>query len=215
MNKPNGIVLVTGPTGSAKPPRSTRPLRTERHRRQDHHTEDPVEYDIEASYSAHRLPHRRHVRRCLRAILRKTPTLSWSAKFAISKRPKSPFRPRSPATWCLHAAHQRRPEHRHAVARHGHSPFLITATVEGILAQRLVRRVCSACREAIVPSSEMLSDWNYRRPICRPHVLSRRGCDTLQQQRIQGSRRTVRADDHERRPRDMVMRAPRATKTPR
>ena len=34
--------------------------------------------------------------------------------------------------------------------------FLITATVEAILAQRLVRRVCSQCREEVEPAEEML-----------------------------------------------------------
>jgi type IV pilus assembly protein PilB len=36
--------------------------------------------------------------------------------------------------------------------------FLITATVEAILAQRLVRRVCSQCREEVEPSEELLLD---------------------------------------------------------
>ncbi len=36
--------------------------------------------------------------------------------------------------------------------------FLITATVEAILAQRLVRRICYNCREVTVPNSEALAD---------------------------------------------------------
>jgi len=36
--------------------------------------------------------------------------------------------------------------------------FLITATVEAILAQRLVRKVCSKCREPYSPSREVLMD---------------------------------------------------------
>jgi type IV pilus assembly protein PilB len=36
--------------------------------------------------------------------------------------------------------------------------FLITATVEAILAQRLVRRVCSQCREETMPSEELIVD---------------------------------------------------------
>jgi len=35
--------------------------------------------------------------------------------------------------------------------------FLITATVEAILAQRLVRRICTQCREQVEPSDEILS----------------------------------------------------------
>src|SRR5690606_33587352 len=40
----------------------------------------------------------------------------------------------------------------------GIQPFLITATVEGILAQRLVRRICTQCREISIPSAEVLQD---------------------------------------------------------
>jgi type IV pilus assembly protein PilB len=40
----------------------------------------------------------------------------------------------------------------------GVPPFLITATVEAILAQRLVRRICSNCKEEIVPDAEVLAD---------------------------------------------------------
>jgi len=36
--------------------------------------------------------------------------------------------------------------------------FLITATVEAILAQRLVRRVCTKCREEYLPSREVMDD---------------------------------------------------------
>ncbi|NOX56093.1 MAG: Flp pilus assembly complex ATPase component, partial [Planctomycetes bacterium] len=38
----------------------------------------------------------------------------------------------------------------------GIPPFLITATVEGILAQRLVRRICTECRTQFEPSDELL-----------------------------------------------------------
>src|SRR5262249_57050717 len=37
-------------------------------------------------------------------------------------------------------------------------PFLITATVEAILAQRLVRRICTQCRDETRPTTEMLAD---------------------------------------------------------
>jgi type IV pilus assembly protein PilB len=37
----------------------------------------------------------------------------------------------------------------------GIPPFLITATVEGVLAQRLVRKICTACRTEFTPSPEI------------------------------------------------------------
>ena len=40
----------------------------------------------------------------------------------------------------------------------GIAPFMITATVESILAQRLVRRICSECRTEFEPSDELLME---------------------------------------------------------
>ena len=39
----------------------------------------------------------------------------------------------------------------------GIPPFLITATLEAILAQRLIRRICQQCREETQPSTELLA----------------------------------------------------------
>ncbi len=39
----------------------------------------------------------------------------------------------------------------------GVPPFLITATLEAVLAQRLVRKICQECREQTMPSTETLA----------------------------------------------------------
>src|SRR3974390_620116 len=44
----------------------------------------------------------------------------------------------------------------------GVEPFLITATLEGILAQRLVRKICEDCRTEFDPSPEMLMELNLK-----------------------------------------------------
>src|SRR5262249_43553025 len=44
----------------------------------------------------------------------------------------------------------------------GVEPFLLTATLEGILAQRLVRKICEDCRTEFEPSAEMLMELNLR-----------------------------------------------------
>jgi type IV pilus assembly protein PilB len=38
----------------------------------------------------------------------------------------------------------------------GLEPFLLTATVEGVVAQRLVRRICENCKDEFAPTEEML-----------------------------------------------------------
>ena len=72
----------------------------------------------------------------------------------------------------------------------GVPPFLITATVEAILAQRLVRRICAQCREEVAPTPEMLADLELTpADDRRQEVLPRPRLRRLQQHRLQGPRR--------------------------
>ena len=57
--------------------------------------------------------------------------------------------------------------------------FMITATVEAILAQRLVRRICTQCREETVVSDELLSEAGWTRDdISEKTFYKGAGCDT-------------------------------------
>ena len=44
----------------------------------------------------------------------------------------------------------------------GVEPYLITATLEAIIAQRLVRRICERCRKDFSPTEDMLMELNLR-----------------------------------------------------
>src|SRR5207253_1013872 len=60
----------------------------------------------------------------------------------------------------------------------GVEPFLITATLEGILAQRLVRKICEDCRTEFEPSPEMLMELNLRpADVAGRKFFYGRGCD--------------------------------------
>src|SRR5207248_1346500 len=60
----------------------------------------------------------------------------------------------------------------------GLETYLITATLEGILAQRLVRRICEDCRTEFNPSQEMLMELNLRADDVRgKKFYYGRGCD--------------------------------------
>ena len=60
----------------------------------------------------------------------------------------------------------------------GLEPFLITATLEGVLAQRLVRKICVDCRTEFEPSAEMLMELNLRPEDVRgKQFFYGRGCD--------------------------------------
>ena len=45
-----------------------------------------------------------------------------------------------------------------SAAKRAASPLLLTATLEAVLAQRLVRKICPACREQTMPSTETLAE---------------------------------------------------------
>ena len=56
--------------------------------------------------------------------------------------------------------------------------FLITATLEAILAQRLVRRICAQCRDEIIPSDDLLYELGLSRDTLGDKKFFRgRGCD--------------------------------------
>ena len=75
--------------------------------------------------------------------------------------------------------------------------FLITATVEAILAQRLVRKVCMQCREEYTPPREILEDLELNLGASpRSPVLPWGGLRGVQQHGLQRPRGLVRADDH-------------------
>src|SRR6185369_12793015 len=60
----------------------------------------------------------------------------------------------------------------------GVQPFLITSTVEAILAQRLVRRVCVGCKEEVQPSAEVLVDLDLKPEQIKGKKFYRgKGCD--------------------------------------
>ena len=79
--------------------------------------------------------------------------------------------------------------------------FLITATLEAILAQRLVRRICTQCREPIPPTDEMLAGVGpgTARTSKGKTFFRGKGCDGCNNTGLQGPLGPVRADDDERR----------------
>ena len=102
IRRPNGIVLVTGPTGCGKTTTLYGAL-NELNVIEDKliTTEDPVEYEIEGIVQ---IPIDASIgntfAQCLRRSCGRTRTRSWWARSATWRRPRSPCRPRSPGTWC-------------------------------------------------------------------------------------------------------------------
>ena len=159
MHKPNGIVLVTGPTGSGKTTtlysalcelnEITEKIIT---------TEDPVEYDIDGIIQ---IPIDSEIgntfAQCLRSILRQDPDKILVGEIRDLETAEIAVQASLTGHLVFSTLHTN--DAAGTVTRlkdMGIPTFMITATVEAILAQRLVRRICSQCREETEPSEAVL-----------------------------------------------------------
>ena len=161
IKRPNGIVLVTGPTGSGK----TTTLYSALNELNDIETkiittEDPIEYDIEGIIQVPVNPDIQVTfANVLRAILRHDPDTVLVGE--IRDYETAEIAVQSALTGHLVFSTLHTNDAPSAITRlrdMGIEPFLITATVESILAQRLVRRICVECRTEFEPSDELLME---------------------------------------------------------
>jgi len=161
MRKPNGIVLVTGPTGSGKTTTLYSAL-SELNEIADKliTTEDPIEYDIDGIIQ---VPIDASIgntfAQCLRAILRQDPDKILVGEIRDIETAEIAVQASLTGHLVFSTLHTNdAPSTITRLRDMGIQPFLITATVEAILAQRLVRRICTQCREASAPTAEILQD---------------------------------------------------------
>ncbi len=161
ITRPNGIVLVTGPTGSGK----TTTLYSALNELNDIGTkiittEDPIEYDIDGLVQVPVNPDIEVTfANVLRAILRHDPDIILVGE--IRDYETAEIAIQSSLTGHLVFSTLHTNDAPSAITRlrdMGVPPFLITATAEAILAQRLVRRICSECRTQFDPSDELLME---------------------------------------------------------
>ena len=181
MQKPNGIILVTGPTGSGKTTtlysalselnEITEKLIT---------TEDPVEYDIDGIIQ---IPIDSEIgntfAQCLRAILRQDPDKILVGEIRDVETAEIAVQASLTGHTVFSTLHTNdAPATITRMRDMGIPPFLITATVEAILAQRLVRRVCADCREPVETSDDILSQLSMTREDLGERTFYRgKGCD--------------------------------------
>ncbi|MDZ4658590.1 MAG: ATPase, T2SS/T4P/T4SS family [Bythopirellula sp.] len=161
ISKPNGIVLVTGPTGSGKTTTLYSAL-NELNVIEDKliTTEDPVEYDMEGIIQ---VPIDAAIgntfAQCLRSILRQDPDKILVGEIRDYETAEIAIQASLTGHMVFSTLHTNdAPSTITRLKDMGVPTFLITATVEAILAQRLVRKVCTKCREEYVPSKEILDD---------------------------------------------------------
>jgi type IV pilus assembly protein PilB len=161
IQKPNGIVLVTGPTGSGKTTTLYSAI-NELNSIEDKiiTTEDPVEYDMEGVIQVpidasigNTFAH------ILRSILRQDPDKILVGEIRDLETAEIAVQASLTGHLVFSTLHTNdAPSTIVRMKDMGVPTFLITATVEAILAQRLVRKVCTQCREEYTPPRELLDD---------------------------------------------------------
>lgn len=161
IERPNGIILVTGPTGSGKTTTLYSAL-TELNNSEDKliTTEDPVEYDIDGIIQIP-IDTKSGVTfaSALRAILRQDPDTVLVGEIRDLETAEIAVQASLTGHLVFSTLHTNSAAATVTRLRDmGIQTFMICATVEAILAQRLVRRVCTKCREEIKPNSQMLYD---------------------------------------------------------
>lgn len=161
IGKPNGIVIVTGPTGSGKTTTlysALSELNTIESKLIT--TEDPVEYDIDGIIQVQiRSEIGLTFSRCLRSILRQDPDIILVGEIRDLETAQIAVQASLTGHLVFSTLHTN--DAPSSIARLldlGLEPFLITATMEGIVSQRLVRKVCNNCRTAFQPTEEALME---------------------------------------------------------
>tara|TARA_B110000003_G_scaffold38294_1_gene35020 strand:+ start:2159 stop:3847 length:1689 start_codon:yes stop_codon:yes gene_type:complete len=161
--RPNGIFIVTGPTGSGK----TTTLYSALGEVNDVETkiltaEDPVEYEIEGIMQV-AVNHQVGLdfSRALRAFLRQDPDKIMVGEIRDLETAQIAVQASLTGHVVLSTLHTN--DASGAVTRlidMGLEPFLISASLEAVLAQRLVRRICTSCRTAYEPSQQIIDTLN-------------------------------------------------------
>jgi type IV pilus assembly protein PilB len=161
IRKPNGIIIVTGPTGCGK----TTTLYSALNELNDIGTkiittEDPVEYDVDGLVQVQMKSEiGLTFARCLRSILRQDPDIILVGEIRDLETAQIAAQASLTGHVVFTTLHTN--DAPSSVARLldlGVEPFLITATVEGIVAQRLVRRICASCKTQFEPNESQLME---------------------------------------------------------
>jgi type IV pilus assembly protein PilB len=166
LDLPHGIILVTGPTGSGKTTTLYACLnKLNQPRYKIITTEDPVEYDIDGlvqceihddiglTYAA-----------ALRVILRQDPDIILVGEMRDKETAEIAVEAALTGHQVFSTLHTNdAPSTIIRLVDLGIEPFLIAATVEAIIAQRLVRRICLNCKTEFDPTDEQLYELNLKR----------------------------------------------------
>src|SRR6266576_3301291 len=181
VDAPHGLILVTGPTGSGKTTTLYSALNELNNPAYNIVTvEDPVEFQIPG---INQVPTKKEIgltcANALRSILRQDPDIIMIGEIRDTETAEIAIEAALTGHQVLSTMHCN--DAPGAIARlddMGIAPFLISSSVILACAQRLMRRICSHCKEPVTYPAKMYSDLNIDPSIFDGVTLYRgRGCD--------------------------------------
>jgi type IV pilus assembly protein PilB len=207
--KPNGIVVVTGPTGSGK----TTTLYAALNELNEPTTkiltaEDPVEYDIDGLIQCQvNTDQDLTFARLLRSFLRQDPDVILVGEIRDLETAQIAVQASLTGHLVFSTLHTNdAPSSILRLLDLGMDAFLLTATIEAIVAQRLVRRVCLKCKEEYVPTDEELLELALHRADVEGRTFFRgRGCDNCNHSGYRGRRAIFEIMELDDQLREMIM----------
>ncbi len=161
LARPHGILLVTGPTGSGKTTTLYAALsKIDADAYKIITVEEPVEYQLEGinQIQVHTQIDLTFAR-ALRSILRQDPDIIMIGEMRDTETAQIAVQSALTGHLVLSTLHTNTAAG--AVIRlkdMGVEPYLITSSVNGVLSQRLVRRLCSHCKQPYIPDATVLRD---------------------------------------------------------
>ncbi|MFZ9881350.1 MAG: GspE/PulE family protein, partial [Phycisphaerales bacterium] len=181
INKPNGIVVVTGPTGSGK----TTTLYAALNELNDPGVkiltaEDPVEYDVAGLIQCQvNLDQELTFAKLLRSFLRQDPDIILVGEIRDLETAQIAIQASLTGHLVLTTLHTNdAPSTVLRLVDLGVETFLLTATIEAIVAQRLVRRICTNCKQSFSPTEEQVMELGLRmRDVEGRQFFRGKGCD--------------------------------------
>ena len=166
LSQPHGIILITGPTGSGKSTTMYAALKQlNTPERKIITVEDPVEYQMEGVNQIQAKPQiGLTFASALRSIVRQDPDVIMIGEMRDLETAKIAVQSALTGHLVLSTLHTN--DAAGGITRlldMGLEEYLLTSTVNGILAQRLVRKLCPVCKVASIAEPEIVSSLNMRR----------------------------------------------------
>jgi len=180
IERPNGIILVTGPTGSGKTTTLYSCLRCLDGAKLNISTvEDPVEYHL--AFANQIQTHERigmTFAAALRALLRQDPDVIMLGEIRDTETAHIAVQAAMTGHLVLSTLHTNdAPSSVTRLINIGVEPYLISAAVNGVLAQRLVRRICAECKASWKPEDGEMCEFLTSHGFDPNKIFKGRGCD--------------------------------------